>query len=236
MSDALDADARDAMVAAARATASIVPGIGGVLGEGISRAIAGQRMDRVALFVRKLAERVDSIEALVKESPHFADLFEDGVLQAARALSERRNEAIAVFLAGCSQVDLQSHEMKKKLLLILGELTDQDIEVLGSYLGHEHMRLWQRFGREAVSIGAYERMSPQQRYAYDADMAMLDAHHRILERLGLLEQEFEVRLDASGRMRIPELDADGRQKSKGFGLTRLGRLLLGSIATAPAGE
>lgn len=218
------------MVAAARAVVSLVPGIGGVLGEGISRAISQQRMDRVALFVRSLSQRVASVEDLVRGSAHFADLFEDGVHQAARALSERRNEAIAVFLAGCSDVDLRSHEMKKKLLQTLGELTDQDIEVLRSYLDHQHLKLRWKFGRDFVGMTVYERMSAEERYAYDADVEMLDAHHRILQRLGLLEQKLAVRMDASERIAIPDLDHDGRQRSEGFQLTRLGRMLLGCIA------
>lgn len=222
---------RDALVAAIRSTVSIVPGIGGPMAEILTRVIPGQRLDRVCTFLTELSVRIQDVEGLVRDNKYFSDLFEDSVHQAARALSESRNSAIATFLGKCTTVDLQSYEMKKKIFQILKELTDQDIEVLASYTSSDYMRLEQKFWHEIASNGEYERMSDEEKYEHDAALSLFDAHHEVLERFGLLLQQFEVIVDGPNNRIIPYINSStGRSTTKGFRITALGRLLLSSIS------
>lgn len=66
-------------------------------------------------------------------SPEFADIFEDAIHQAVRALSDERLEYLASILEGSLTEEEIKHLQTKRLLSILGEINDVEIIILQSY-------------------------------------------------------------------------------------------------------
>ena len=124
------------LAALARGSVGAVPIVGNLVAEVVDQIIPGQKLDRVVAFVEVLADQVkmiDANQALLDErlrAPEGSDLLEEGIVQASRAVTNERRERIArVLLSGISQKSLE-YDRTKKLLSILGDLTDSELVLL----------------------------------------------------------------------------------------------------------
>ncbi len=147
----------DRGVALTKGIAGAIPFAGPIISEIISTIIPNQRIDRIAKFLEFLDQKISRIEQeTLKKDKYFVDLFEDCLIQATRALSEKRNRYIAIFLSKSKNLDEATYSAKKKLLHILEELTDQDIDLLKS-IKNPLQRDNSFYG--GLSYGSYQRLS-----------------------------------------------------------------------------
>ena len=130
-------DRREVGVAVAKGVLGAIPIVGSLAAELFGALIPNRRMDRVEQLLTEISQRLgetDSERLRERfESPEFADILEEGAVQASRALSEDRLRAIAeVLTRGITEADVK-HEQDKRLLEILGELNDSEVVLLASH-------------------------------------------------------------------------------------------------------
>ncbi len=134
--DDLDEDRTDARVTAGRAFASLIPMVGGVIGEVLTRIIPNQRSERLVRYVRELNRRLDSVEDDVGEllhDPESIDLIEEGGFQAARATTDERIDRIATLVAN-GLTDREADMIRRKRLArLLGRIDDDELVLLEAY-------------------------------------------------------------------------------------------------------
>jgi hypothetical protein len=135
--DQLDNHYVDHLAAIGRSVASVVPFAGGLLAEVVGTVIPGQRADRIAAYLRELNTRVellaDQVKAGLASNAEKIGLIEEGGFQAARATSSNRISQIVEAVArGIAEEDAEIVR-RKRLLLILGELDDDEIGLLNAY-------------------------------------------------------------------------------------------------------
>lgn len=89
-------------------------------------------------YLLLLAERLTSVEERVvreiAESEQAADLFEEGAIQSARAMTDERKAYIASIVANGLSGDDQEQIDAKRLLKLLGEIDDDQVILLCKYL------------------------------------------------------------------------------------------------------
>jgi hypothetical protein len=95
--------------------------------------ISGQRQERVEDWLRQLAERLASVEETsLRErlcAPENVALFEEGIIQASRAMSEERRRQIAELVAGGIADDHRDYIESHRVLRLLGELAVQTLRL-----------------------------------------------------------------------------------------------------------
>lgn len=236
--DRLDSNRRDHVVATLRGAVSAVPLAGGSIAEAISAVVREQRIDRIVAYIRELAMRLDEIDRQINgDNPLTVDLLEDTVIQSSRALSEDRNRYLANVMAESTDVSPEQYEFNKKLIQILSELTDLDIEVLKGHADLKSLASLQRTSRIVRSLTAAERRSldADEKFEREASRIAFDVHVAALERLGLLHAERERPMASIHMVEhggpLPEvvdhLDPEtGLPRITGYRVTTLGRLLL----------
>lgn len=239
--DDLDPNRRDHAVALVRSVASAVPAVGGGIAEAISAMVRDQRVDRVVAYVRELTMRLDQLDRQINgDNSLTVDLLEDTVIQSARALSQQRNQYLASVMADSADVSPEQYEFNKKLLQILAELTDRDIDILKAHTDFTELhRLKQGWPwSEPMAIAERKSLEPDEKFERESRRASFDVHVATLERFGLLVAEREQPSE-SGRIvehggpmvaDVAHLDRDtGLPKIKSYKVTTLGRLLLTRI-------
>ena len=222
----LGTNRRDIAAAVARGTLGAIPVVGSAVAEAVSAFIPGQKLERVTAFVEELSRNLQSLsekQAILEErlrTPEGSDLLEEGILQASRAISPERRRRIAnIVTAGMVDRDLK-YDRTKKLLDILGSLTDSELLLLTYYaktptFGSSHHNHLQQEYPDVLRPVSREIGAPQ---AEVERGAFRDSYERTLIGYGLLDRS-----------------------ERGTGITALGRLLLkaagddgvGSVAPAP---
>jgi hypothetical protein len=202
---------RDEAVSAFIVGLSMIPVVGPLVAHLVGNRIPAQRLDRIADVLHRLGEKVGTLESQLLdrawESEEFADLLEDGLAQATRALTPTRRGQIATLLKnGLSREDLD-HLQKKRLLTLLGELNDAEIVILRYY------------GRNRYGEQDYEGFPDEEH-----DQAAVHQTYRsTLQRLGLLEPVIKLPRDGS----LPDIDKHtGQFKVQHYQISQLGVLLL----------
>lgn len=130
----------DLVTAGLKSVVGAIPIVGSAVAEILGAVIPNQRVDRMAEFVHDLSEKLKDLseeqirQRMLREEN--VDLFEESLIQAARALSpERRRQIAALFKNGLTRTDLD-HGHKKRLLALLGELNDVELLIL-KYLDYD---------------------------------------------------------------------------------------------------
>ena len=158
----------------------------------------------------------------------FADLFEEGIRQAARAITDdRRNYLASMMSTGLSSEEIEFFE-SKHLLRILGEINDAEVIILRSYL--------------VATIGGDKEFIEKHKDIIMPTPATIGAPQNVLDKsalnksykehltsLGLLERKYETDTRTKG-MVIDNFT--GGPKIRGYQITSLGRLLLRHIGLA----
>lgn len=222
MSDELDTNAKDRLVAATRGALNAVPFAGGILAELITEVIPGQRHDRIVAYIRLLEARIGAMEAAAASAalanPEKIDLIERGGFQAARATSQERIAQIVEVVAHGLEADEAEIIRRKRLMELLGEVDDDEVAVLTaygrSYAGGDRSA-FDAIHRPGPPVMSASREVIEQNKLYDLGI------DRLL-RMGLLERRF-------GNIKkgeVPEFDS----KTGGFKgtvqVSFLGRMLL----------
>ena len=225
MSDELDKNWKDHTANATKLASSLVPLVGGPLGEVIVGAIPRLRQDRIVEYLRLLNERVDALEKKNVErilaDVERIDLIEAGGHLAARATTSERISRITevVFRGLCAE---QTNLIRRKRLLgLLGEIDDDEISLLNAY-------------GQSINLGASEAWDAVNRPppvhlgspAEEVDNEKLyELGKQNLLRLGLLERKF----DNVKKGEYPPFDP----KSGGFKsrvqISYLGKMLLKEV-------
>lgn len=217
----------DHLVALTKGALGVIPYVGGIAAEIVGVLIPGQRLDRLADFLRILGEMVAGLQQDVLEqrmkTEEFMDLFEDALWQASRARTEERRKNIAAILKYSLYEGEINHLRAKELLSLLGELNDAQIIILKSK-GFDYA------GPEAETFYEQHRAVLQAPLLFDgADEEDYDNHalHQAfvndLQRLGLVKATFKK----PKKNELPEFDIKtGMVKVQSTRITHLGRLLL----------
>lgn len=215
----------DRLAAIARSVSGALPVFGATIGEVLTAVIPHQRADRVLGFLVELDRRLQSVERETVDrrlgEPEGIDLLEDGVIQAARALTEERRDMLAAAVKNGIADDALGHLQKKKLLSIFERLNDVEVLILQSYLRENyHDKEFQQKHLKALHGPRAYIGAPKG----EIDQAAVHATYRQhLRDLGLLKPRFKPRK----RGQLPEFDENtGSFKASGSELTRLGGLLL----------
>lgn len=225
---------QDRVLALTQGAIGAIPGVGSILAEIVSQFIPNQRAARVEEFLLLLEARVRALECPPSisqlTSAHAIDLIEEGGFQAARALtSDRIQKIVEVVMHGLVKAD-QDKIYDKRLLRILGELDDDQIIILSSYLrkniGNE---VFLNTHRNLLKSRVVSSMEPIE--VID-DATMREAAFAGLERLGLTHQVFHNR-----KLYDPaKIDMHGKLQGGRTTISRLGVKLLQAIGIAAETE
>ena len=223
--DPLDDDYRDQLVAIGKGAVSLVPLVGGPLAEIIGAAIPNQRADRIAAYVRGLDERINRLSENLKEgissSSAKIDLIVEGGYQSARALSPERVDQITEAVTHGLTEDEADVIRRKRLLVMFGELDDDEVALLNAY------------GRSYAGAdrNAFERINRPERVHMQSspDAIERDRLYRAgtehLLRLDLLKRNFGT----VKKGQVPEFDPASGHFKHSVEIAFLGRLLLKEI-------
>lgn len=227
--DGLDEDIRDQMVAIGKGVISLVPFAGGPLAEIVGAVVPTQRADRIAAYLRALTKRIDAFEAAMKNdllsNKQKIDLIEEGGFQAARALSATRIKQIVEAVAAGITADEADIVRRKRLLVILGELDDDEVNLLNAY-GRSYG------GGDENAWDAVNRPEPTHMQSSRADVdrdRLYEAGRAHLLRLGLTKKNYgNVR-----KGQLPDFDASKGDFKHTVEIAYLGRMLLREIGKTP---
>lgn len=226
--DGLDENYRDKLAAIGRGAASAVPLAGGVLAEVVSSVIPGQRADRISAYLRALASRVEELEAQTRDGILFnaekIHLIEEGGLQSARATTQERIDLIVEAVSrGLSAEDAEVIR-RGRLLLLLGELDDDEVNLLNAY-GRAYAGADRR---------AFEEINRPEPPHLQSDPSVIDQNQLYelgesrLIRLGLIKKKY-------GNIKkgtIPEFDSRKGDFKHRLEISYLGRMLLREVGMA----
>ncbi len=117
------------------AAASLIPGVGPAIQYAINELIPNSRAERIVAYLRYLEQRIDQIVLQnVLRTPEGLDLFEEGLWQAARALSDERKERIvSLVVSGLEAEDIEKQQCRH-FLRILNQLDDAEVILLTYHL------------------------------------------------------------------------------------------------------
>jgi len=223
----IDETKSDKVIAFAKgAVGSLVPHVGGLIAEIAATYIQGQRMDRMAEFMRILDRKIEGIDTKLLEkvrTPEFMDLLEDALWQAARALTTERKEKIAAVLKHSLYEGELNHLQEKELLSLLNEINDVQLIILKSKsFGFQSEEMRAFYERHRDVLQAPRLVMGADEGAID-DLALHQAFENDLYRLRLIETRFK----APKKGELPEFDPKtGMMKAQSTRITHLGRLLL----------
>lgn len=226
----LDQDARDQLAAITRGATSLVPLVGGILGEIITSVIPNQRADRIADYLKQLGVRLERLESGIQRQivadKERIDLIEEGGYQAARSTSSERISQIAEAVFKGLTSEEADIVRRKRLVLLLGQIDDDEVGILNAYgqsYGDSAHEAWERVKRpDPAHMGSSVDEIDREK--------LFDAGRANLLRLGLLKKTYPfVR-----RGELPEFDAHGGGFKFSVEISYLGRMLLREIGLPAA--
>lgn len=219
---------RDLAVAIGKGALGAIPIVGPLAAEVVGTLIPNQRVERIEKLLTVLESKISDLDAAKLKSrfsePEFVDLFEDGMYQSARAMSQNRLEHIAALMKNGLEAENEKALQYKMLLAHLGELNDVEVILLRSYAKHPARD--QEF-RERHEQIFEPRRAHQGSSQEELDEAIVyEGYRNHLVRLGFLRNRYKK----PKRGELPEMDEKtGMIKASGREITPFGRLLLRSI-------
>lgn len=232
----LSANRTDHLASSMRGVLGFVPWIGPIMAELLDYVIPNQRVDRIARYTIALAHRLDSIERERMEQacadPAFVDLFEDGLHQAVRALTQERLEHIADLIKNSLNSEQGQYISDKHLLNLLGEINDIELllVIFHSITDREKAQQFWTDHQAALDMPSATLGSSQEDFEKHT---LFESYRQHLARVGLLSPRFK----RPKKGELPEFDErTGAMKASGYQVTSLGRLLLRHIDMIDADE
>ena len=218
----------DIIATAWKGVAGAIPVAGPMLAEIVGSIIPNQRLDRVTDFLQELDKRLTKVEAItLKQNILAIDLFEDAVIAASRSLTEIRNKYIVSFVKNSISANSSDYDIKKKLIYILQELTDKDIDILRSIQIRGYQVTESKNYPDRLSEAAFRQLTEQEKMNYYAKQEVWPLHILTLERSGLLKpQREEQDLDNTNR----HIDEETRlPRVRCYEISKLGVVFLSAI-------
>lgn len=224
---ALGSSKRDRSVSVIKGALGAIPFAGTIFSEIAGNLIPDQRLDRLENYVKLLSKKLEELSneldiEKIKDAKSI-DLFEDGAIQSARALSTERldyiSSLVAVGISGSEKERIES----KRLLRLLGELDDDQIIITSSYLRKNQNSEFRDSHSDLLDPITAHLQSSQE----ELDQSNIyELTRSQLQQLNLLRHRF--RRPKKGE--FPEFDdKTGMMKASGREITPLGRLLLRQI-------
>ena len=217
----------DYAVVGARGITNLIPVLGPIVAELLGTVIPNQRLDRVAKYVAELELRIGNLEDNISDEQlqdeEVADLFHDGLQQAARSLSDERRRYIATLIASGLKPEGIEVAESKYLLGILDQISDVEIVWLRSYRettmgGDREFRKTQEIVLAPVVVYPYSSQEVMRK-------AVLQERYKAhLAELGLLQRRPTATDEINPVSRAAEVIE--------YSLTPFGRLLLKEIGLA----
>ncbi|THK40508.1 hypothetical protein E8Q33_13920 [Methylophaga sp. SB9B] len=229
MTDDLEQDKMDTLVATAKSVLGAVPFVGPLLSELVGNLIPNQRVDRLTKYVKELEARLSNIDRVkidnALNSVEGIDLFEEGFVQASRSLTDERRKYVANVVANGVDDEAIEYSESKYILKLLQELNEQEIIWLRFFMvptisGDEEFRKKHRNILEPVRahLGSDERTMEK--------ASLQNSYKEHLERIGLIRPHY--RMDSNTGM--PEFDKFSGKLSISYrDLTPIGRMILKQI-------
>ena len=219
----------DLLTSAAKSVLGALPYGGPLLSELIGNLIPDQRIDRLSKYImeleRKLADlNAERIREFLKDD-ECIDLFEEGFVQASRAITDERRTQIASVIRNGLDDESIAYSESKYVLKLLQELNEQEIIWLRYHLpptidGDEEFL----DKHKNVLKRVYATIRSDEFVAKKA--ALQESYIEHLERLGLISPQYTIDRDTG----IPEFDTfTGRPAVSYHDITLLGRLVLKQI-------
>lgn len=161
--------------------AGAIPFAGATIQTVLTEAIPNIRTDRMEAYIRHLQDQIDDLSLeLALQDQTGLDVFEEGLWQSARALSEKRKKYIANLVTrGLQTRDFEQQETRH-FMRILEQLDDRQIVLLAKY----HPKNLPFVGNDAVL--------PFNR----ANKDVADPGHSVEDLLDFKQEEGGIRLNA----------------------------------------
>ena len=182
----------------------VAPFIAPMMAEVIGHLIPNQRVDRLERFMKALDTRLANLGHPLPDDrwsePVAIDLMEDAFWQSARATSQERIEYIATLLTNSLSAEELQHERSKRLMGLLGLMSDAELIVLLSSLNsHTYQRDPGLYDCHKDILDPITRSEGDDDAYLDAT-AIRQARHSSLERLGLLKETTSLAADTVTRL------------------------------------
>ena len=207
----LDTNARDRLVSVANEIAGALPVVGTMVGEILDSVVPNLRFERVISYLKTIDEEVGNLsERLVNFEKNIKtekgiDIFEEGIIQASRAVSNDRKCRLARLVAKSLSAKELKYEESRKLINLYDELTDPEIVWLIYYsfnptLGRGAHTEYQKKHLDILQPARVYLGSSQDEIDRSA---IQESYKSTLLRLGLLTNENKTtKLTALGRLLI----------------------------------
>jgi len=238
MTDAMDDNFRDMLVAAGKGIVGAVPIAGSGFAEGLGVVVKKQRLDRIVYYVRGLEARLKVVEESVRKkifkNVDKIDFIEAGMYQSARATTHGRIDSILEIVSRGLAVDATETIRRKRFLYLLAEIDDDEVAVLNAY-GQSYMRPM----NDRNGLDPWDKVNRPSRPHINSSneereqMQLYRMGEEKLLRLGLLEKIYNLRKGEE----YPEFDKMKGEFKGQVRISYLGRLLLKEMGIQiPFGE
>jgi len=219
----LDANNLDRLTSVAKGVVGACPLIGPLASEAIGHLIPNQRLDRVVQFLRELEDEVCQVDSrlLNVESnlrkPEGLGLLEEGLVQAARAISQERQERLARLIGRALTEEKVKYAESKKLLNLFHELTDPEVLWLIYYSTSPTME--SEFHKQLIEdnpdvLKPVSREMGATQEQIDRG-AMQESYKSTLLRLGLVKEHGRsLQISALGGLLVRYIEARSEQNSE----------------------
>ena len=212
----INANNIDCLVSVAKGVVGACPIIGSLASEAIGQLIPNQRLDRVVQFlneleqeIRKVESHLENLESSLRTSEGL-DLFEEGLVQAARSISHDRQQRLARLIGRSISKKTVNYSESKKLLNLFRELTDPEVLWLVYYsttptMGSEFHKQMMEENPDILKPVSRSYGSPQDEIDRGA---LQDSYKNTLLRLGLLkEQNRSLQISSLGKLLVSYIEA-----------------------------
>jgi hypothetical protein len=218
----LETNSRDRLVSVAKAAAGAFPFIGALVAETLDTVVPNLRLERVVSYLKTLEDRVvylDNRMSLFEKNLHTEkgiDIFEEGMIQASRSVSQERKERLARLVAKSLSAEEVRYEESRKLLNLYRELTDPEIVWLIFYslnpvIGKGPHSEWIEKHPEILKPISRVMGAPQEQRER---AALQDSYKATLLRLGLTTEERNktTSITTLGRMLVSYISDESEHK------------------------
>jgi len=217
----LETNSRDRLISVAKAVAGALPFIGTLVAETLDAVVPNLRFERVVSYLKTLEDRVVCLDNRMSSfeknlgTEEGLDIFEEGIVQASRSVSDERKERLARLVAKSLSAEEVKYEESRKLLNLYRELTDPEIVWLIFYsmnpvLGKGPHSEWMKKHPEILKPISREMGAPQEQHER---AALQDSYKATLLRLGLTEERNRsTSLTMLGRMLVSYISDESEPK------------------------
>ncbi|OKH87865.1 hypothetical protein [Thalassospira sp. TSL5-1] len=179
--------------------AGAMPFAGSIIQTVLTETIRNVRAERAEDYIRYLQDQIDELKLKIAlDKPEGLDLFEEGLWQSARALSDNRKKYIAELVTkGLQETGLEQQETRH-FMRILEQLDDRQIILLAEYhpassptVGNEQGTRFHEVNRNVVQPGhtVEDIVDHTGREEAQRGSRLNEIMRRHLSSLGLLERD-----------------------------------------------